>query len=136
LTDPIPLSSLEEIEQMERQRQQSIESLEISDSLVKCQKCGNTVPLLGTPAKSSSIRIDTLETRINWIENRYSRGLIAKAGAEANIKELKTELAEVLQEEAKADALRRLPLYSNKISKYRFFCSNCFEKVYRRIKKG
>jgi hypothetical protein len=32
---------------MERQRLQAIEVLEISDHSVKCQRCGNTVPILG-----------------------------------------------------------------------------------------
>jgi hypothetical protein len=86
LSNPIEIPSLEEIEAMDRKRSQAIEALEISDHSVKCQKCGIAVPLLRTRAKPSSIRIDGLETRINWIENRYSSGLIAKAAAEANLK--------------------------------------------------
>jgi hypothetical protein len=45
-------------------------------------------------------------------------------------KELKAELAELLEEEAKADALRRLPLYSCRITGWKFVCSRCYDKVY------
>jgi two-component SAPR family response regulator len=44
-------------------------------------------------------------------------------------KQIKQELAELL-EEAKADALRRLPLYSCKITGFRFMCSKCYDRVY------
>jgi hypothetical protein len=46
------------------------------------------------------------------------------------ISELKAELAELLEEEAKADALRRLPLYSCRITGFKFVCSRCYDKVY------
>ena len=46
-----------------------------------------------------------------------------------NVKQLKAELAELL-EEAKADALRRLPLYSCRITDFKFVCSRCYDKVY------
>jgi hypothetical protein len=49
--------------------------------------------------------------------------------AEVNIKQLKAELAELL-EEAKADALRRLPLYSCRITGFKFVCSKCYDKAY------
>jgi hypothetical protein len=45
----------------------------------------------------------------NRIEN-HSHG-----NAIAEVKQIKQELAELLEEEAKADALRRLPLYSCRI---------------------
>ena len=55
--------------------------------------------------------VDALQKQIKWIED-HSHG---NAKADANIKQLKAELVELLEEEAKADALRRLPLYSCKI---------------------
>jgi len=47
-----------------------------------------------------------------------------------NIKQLKQELAELLEEDAKADKLRRLPLYSCTITIFKFVCSKCYDKVY------
>jgi hypothetical protein len=47
-----------------------------------------------------------------------------------DLKELKQELAEPLEEEAKADALRRLPSYSCKITGFKFVCSKCYDEVY------
>jgi hypothetical protein len=47
-----------------------------------------------------------------------------------NLKALKQELAELL-EDAKADKLRSfLPLYSCRITGFRFVCSGCYDKVY------
>ena len=37
---PLRTTILEEIENMEKRRSQAIEALEISDSHVKCQRCG------------------------------------------------------------------------------------------------
>ena len=51
MNDPFELPSLQEIEEMDKQRLQALESLEISDGLVKCQKCGNAVPILRTTTK-------------------------------------------------------------------------------------
>jgi hypothetical protein len=44
-----PLPSLEEIEQMERRRDQALKKVEIYNDgqYVKCQKCHNTVPIVG-----------------------------------------------------------------------------------------
>ena len=70
------------------------------------------MPLLRTSTKPRINRIDALQKQIKWVED-HSHG---NAKADANIKELKTELAELLEEEAKADALRRLPLYSCRIT--------------------
>jgi hypothetical protein len=57
LSNPIEIPSLEEIEAMDRKRSQVIEALEISNDSVKCQKCGNSVPLLNTLTKRRSNRI-------------------------------------------------------------------------------
>ena len=62
-----------------------------------------------------------------------SRGNNAKA--EGNIKQLKQELAELLEEEAKADALRRLPLYSCRITRFKFVCSKCYDNVYMLLQR-
>jgi hypothetical protein len=43
---------------------------------------------------------------------------------------LKAELAELLEEDAKADKLRSLPLYSCRLTGWKFVCSRCYDKVY------
>src|SRR5919202_578120 len=111
---------------MDRQRLQAIESLQISDSSVKCQKCCTAIPLHRTLTKPKSNRIDALQKQIKWIED-HSHG---NAKTDANIKELKAELADLLEEEAKADSLMCLPLYSCKITGFRFVCSKCYDEVY------
>jgi hypothetical protein len=79
---------------MEKQRSQAIESLEISNDSVK----------------PKSNRIAVLERRINWLENNpHSNNNII-------IKQLKQELADLLEEDAKANKLRSLPLYSCRIT--------------------
>jgi hypothetical protein len=67
-----------------------------------------------------SNRIDALQKQIRWIED-HIRGNNAKAYG--NIKQLKAELAELLEEYAKADQLRSLPLYSCRITGWEFVCS-------------
>jgi hypothetical protein len=93
-----------------------------------CQKCGIAVPLLRTVTKPRSNRIDALQKQIKWIEN-HSLG----SKADANIKQLKAELAELLEEEAQADALRRLPLYNCRITGWKFVCSKCYDRVYNML---
>jgi hypothetical protein len=127
LNDSFELPSLEEIEEVERQRSQAIKALEISNDSVKCQKCGIAVPLLKMLTKPRSNRIDALQKRVKWIEN-HSQG-----NAIAEVKQIKQELAELLEEEAKANALRRLPLYSYRITGWKFVCSKCYDKVYMKV---
>ena len=57
-------TSLEEIEQMERQRSQAIESLHISNSSVKCQRCGHDVPMIGRLSRPQNDRVALLQKRI------------------------------------------------------------------------
>jgi hypothetical protein len=79
------------------------------------------VRMLRTLTKPRSNRIDALQNQVKWIKN-HSHGS-SNAIAEVNIKHIKQELAELLEEEAKADALRRLPLYSCRIiTGWKFVC--------------
>jgi hypothetical protein len=96
LNDPFELPSIEEIEQMERQRLQAIESLETSGNSVKCQKCGMAVPIVGRLPTPYRNRITLLKHRIEWIKShpRLKDSI-------NNIKQLKEELAELLEQEAK-----------------------------------
>jgi hypothetical protein len=127
LNDHFELPFLEEIEEMERQRSQAIESLQIYDHSVKCQKCGMAVPIVGKLTRTNNDRIGTLQKRIKWIEN-YRRSN-NKSSAD-DLKALKAELAELLEEDAKYDKLRSLPLYSCRITGWKFVCSKCYDKVY------
>jgi hypothetical protein len=45
-------------------------------------------------------------------------------------KKEKEELADLVKEEEKKDILRRLSLYSSKVSDYKWVCSKCFEDIY------
>jgi hypothetical protein len=124
LNDPFELPSLEEIEQMDRQRSHAIESLEIFDHSVKCQKCGIAVPIVGKLSRPCNDRVIILQRRIKWMENYY-HGV-----NKDDLKQLKQEVADLLEEDAKADKLRSLPLYSCRITGWKFVCSKCYDKVY------
>jgi hypothetical protein len=121
LNDPFDLPSLEEIKEMDRQRSYAIESLEIFDHSVKCQKCGMTVPIVGKLSKPNSNRIAVLEKRIKWLENySHSNNNGSYHHKNNDVKQLKQELAHLLAEDAKADKLRSLPLYSCRITSFKF----------------
>jgi adenine-specific DNA methylase len=124
LNDPFELPSLEEIKEMDKQRSQAIESLEIFDHSVKCQRCGIAVPIVGKLTTAKNDRIAILQKTIKWIES-YNHG-----NRSNEVKQLKAELAELLEEDAKADKLRSLPLYSCRITGFKFVCSKCYDKVY------
>jgi hypothetical protein len=134
LNDPFELPSLEEIQEMDRQRSQAIESLEIFDHSVKCQRCGNAVPIFGKLPKPHSNSIDILQKRIKWLEN-YSRGNINRPSYINDVEQLKAELADLLEQDAKADKLRSLPLYSCRITGFKFVCSKCYDKFYLRLQR-
>jgi adenine-specific DNA methylase len=72
LNEPFELPSLQEIEEMERQRSQAIALLEVFGHSVKCQRCGNAVPIVGklTMTTAKNDRITVLEKRIKWLENQ------------------------------------------------------------------
>jgi hypothetical protein len=117
LNDPFELPSLEEIAEMDRQRSQAIESLEIFDSdsghshQVKCQRCGMAVPIVGKLTRTGNDRIAMLQKRIKWLENyNYPshRGNNSSHNKDNEVKQLKQELAGLLEEDAKADKLRSL----------------------------
>ena len=116
---------------MDRQRSQAIEALEIFDHSVKCQRCGIAVPIVGKLTKANNDRIGILQKRIKWIEN-YSRGNTNRPSYINEVKVLKQELAELLEEDAKYDKLRSLPLYSCRITGWKFVCSKCYDKAYYR----
>jgi len=81
--------------------------------------------------KPKSNRIAVLERQIKCLEN-YSRGNNGKSSSDV-VKQLKQELAALLEEDAKADKLRNLPLYSYRITGWKFVCSKCYDKVYNNM---
>jgi hypothetical protein len=127
LNDPFELPSLHEIEEMERQRLHAIESLQISGNSVKCQRCSNDIPIVGKLNSPCNDRVVILQRRIKWIEN-YRRG--GSTSKDNDLKALRQELSDLLEEEAKYDKLRSLPLYSCRITGFKFICSKCCDKVY------
>jgi hypothetical protein len=46
-----------------------------------------------------------------------------------DVKQLKQELTDLLQEDTKADKLRSLPLNSCRITGWKIVCSKCYDKV-------
>jgi thymidine kinase len=43
----------------------------------------------------------------------------------------KQELADLLKEEDKNEFVTRLPLYSSRMTGYKWICSECWDKAYR-----
>ena len=130
-TREIALPSLQEIEQMDKLRQQAIESLQISESdqTVRCQQCDADIPIVGGLVRSHGSRITHLQDRIKRIENHPKFGN-DKTILNNNVRPMREELAQLLVEDAKADKLRRLPLYSSRLTNFKFVCGSCFEKQY------
>ncbi|MFL6411982.1 MAG: hypothetical protein ACJ71K_12185 [Nitrososphaeraceae archaeon] len=131
----------EKIEEMDRQRSQEIESLQITDNSIKCQKCGIAVPIV-RKLTARNDRIAVLQKQIKWIEEHYPHHYRRSGNLNSsnnkdnnNVKQLKAELAELLEEDAKADKLRSLPLYSCRITGWKFVCSKCYDKAYALVQK-
>ena len=80
-------------------------SLEIFGASVKCQKCGNDIPIVGKLSRPHNDRVAVLQKRIKWIEN-YAHGNTNNSRSADDPKALKQELAELLEEDAKGDKLR------------------------------
>jgi hypothetical protein len=98
------------------------------------------VPIVGKLAVRND-RIAVLQRQIRYRENhrscyvrryRDSDGSGSAKGSKNDefLEQLKAELAELLEEEAKADKLRNLPLYSSKITGFKFVCGTCYDKAY------
>ena len=142
----VELPSLEEIEQMDKQ-QNALASLEISittitedddddekASYVKCQKCDRRIAMFQKSPRSYSVsnRITVLEKQIKQDEirnNHYHNN----NNDYNDIMESKRELADLLKEEEKNDLVTRLPLYSSRMTGYKWICSECWDKSYRSL---
>jgi DNA-directed RNA polymerase subunit RPC12/RpoP len=127
----------EEVEQMDKQQQNALESLEISitdyekTSYVKCQKCGRRIAMFQKSPRSYSVsnRITVLEKQIRHDEIRNSHYHINNNNYN-DIMESKQELADLLKEEDKNDLVTRLPLYSSRMTGYKWICSECWDKAF------
>jgi hypothetical protein len=115
---------------MEKQRSQAIEALEIFDHSVKCQRCSSAVPIVGKLDRPHNDRVVILQKRIKWLEDHHRYFANAKSDI---LDALREELAELLEEDAKADKLRSLPLYSCKITGWKFVCSKCYDRLSLRV---
>jgi hypothetical protein len=125
------MPSLEEIEQMERKRSQALEALEHviseSDKSVKCQRCGIAVPIVGKMSRPKNDTVVKLQTRQRFMENHLH--FCSKEDLEA----VKQELAEPLEEDAKDDKLRSMPL-TYWPSRGKYVCGSCLDKLVRRAR--
>jgi DNA-directed RNA polymerase subunit RPC12/RpoP len=127
----------EEIEQIDKQQQNALESLEISitdyekTSYVKCQKCDRRIAMFQKSPRSHSVsnRITVLEKRIKQDEIRNSHYHINNNDYN-DIMGSKQELADLLKKEDKNEFVTRLPLYSSRMTGYKWICSECWDKAY------
>jgi hypothetical protein len=127
LYEPQQIPSLEQIEQMERQRSQALDAVEISDNSVKCQKCGNVVPIVGKMSRTKNDKLLKLQTRQRFMENHPH--FCSKQDLEA----VKQELAEVLKEDAAYEKLRSIPL-TYWPSRGKYVCGTCLGRLVRRAR--
>jgi archaellum component FlaC len=131
LKNAIDLPSLDEVESVEQQRLQTLQSLEVIDNTVKCQSCCNFESLGEklTTTRHHLHRISALKTRIKLIEDKYPR-------ATEDLRRLKEELDQLIEEDAKKELQRRIRLYSSAATGYRWVCSQCFDLAYKRAQRG
>jgi hypothetical protein len=129
----ILLPSLNEIEEIEKQRQKAIETLEIDSkqNTVKCQSCQNWWPMIKddsklTSARANAVKIKQLQNAITIAEKYHPDG--------STCKREKDELKQLIEEEKQKDKLRKLPLYSNKMTGYKFLCGKCFDEAYYSVR--
>lgn len=131
-SNAVPVPSLEVIERMDQAREKAIAALQICGDKVRCQKCGDLKPMHKEPTRPSNDRIDILEQPIKRVEALYDRKKIPYIDYINNTNELKEELAELLNVEEKNQLIRKLPLYSSRITGFRYVCSACYDKLYYR----
>jgi hypothetical protein len=129
--NPIELPSMQIADAADRAQEEAYNSLEFvkKNKFVRCQCCHKPIKIVGKMHRPTNDRIVQIKKRIKSIEE-YNLKYNNKATSDSGINELKQELAELLKEEEKRDRLRSLPLYSSKITNYRFFCSPCWDKAY------
>ena len=128
--NPIELPSMQIADAADRAQEEAYNSLEFvkKNKFVRCQCCHKPIKIVGKMHRPTNDRIVQIKKRIKSIEEynvKYN-----KASSDSGINELKQQLEDLLKEEAKRDRFRCLPLYSSKITGYRFFCSLCWDKAY------
>jgi hypothetical protein len=125
-SNPIELPSMAQADAADRQPEEAIQKLEISEDgqYCKCQLCHKDIKMIGKLPNPKRARIATLERRIAWLEQS------PHGNNNDSMKQLKEELAELLEEDAKRDRIRSIPLLTSRITGYRFFCSSCWDNAY------
>jgi hypothetical protein len=132
------LPSLEQVEEMDRLRSSYIESLEFDSEQknnVKCQGCGSLCPVIKQNERN---KLEVSEPRRDRIY--YLQKLIEQAekyhldGIDGCKDEKEEELKSLLDYERQEELLRRLPLYSNRMTGFRFLCSTCYDKIYYKVR--
>jgi hypothetical protein len=63
------------------------------------------------------------------VENYYHGNTSSSDKKNNDLKALKAELAESLEEDTKADKLRSLPLYSCRITGWKFVCAKRYDRA-------
>jgi RNA polymerase-binding transcription factor DksA len=141
MNQPRVLPSLDEIEEEDKKRQEELESLEISadGNFVKCKKCGINLPMRKLDRPYNTSRIIVLEHRIraceeyqNKIKNNNNNNNSKNKNNNndsATCKQLKQELVDLLKIEKERDTIRKLPLYSSRITDWKWYCSKCYDEA-------
>ena len=58
----------------------------------------------------------------------------ARVSNDNDLQQLKQEL-DLLEQDAKADKIRSLPLYSCGVTGWKFICSKCYDNVYALVQR-
>jgi hypothetical protein len=92
------------------------------------------IKIVGRLQSPRGNRIDTLQKRIRYLEERYRKdefsAFLTAAAAQQQIKKAKEELQALDAADAEYDKKRHLILYSSKCTGYKFFCSPCWDQAY------
>jgi hypothetical protein len=85
-----------------------------------------------TRSNGNDTRISFLQKRIQYVEHHHNRQNISDSEYSRIISELRQELDMLLKEEDAKGRIRRLPLYSSRITVFRYVCGSCYDILYKR----
>ena len=121
------------MEEMDRLRSSYIESLEFDSEQknnVKCQGCDNLCPVTGQNEFNKLEVSGPKRKRIYHLQKVIEQAEKYHIGCINGCENEKQELKSLLGYERQEELLRRLPLYSSRITGFRFLCSTCYDKIY------
>ena len=132
----VRVPSMEQIEEMDRLRSSYIESLEFDNKQnnVKCQGCGSLYPVIKQNEFNRLTGSEPKRNRIFYLQKVIEQAEKYHIGGINGCKNEKQELKSLLDYERQNELLRRLPLYSNRMTGFRFLCSTCYDKVYYKVR--